>query len=465
MTILFRVYRDREQPSNPPPDKWPQVTIQLPIYNESLVVRRLIDAAAQLDYPRDSLTIQVLDDSTDETTAMARAKVALYQQRGVNITYCHRTARDGYKAGALAEAFTQTSAEFIAIFDADFVPRKSYLKHVMPQFADPHVGMVQTRWGHLNAKHSTLTRAQSIALDGHFIVEQTARSRGGLFFNFNGSAGVWRRHCVQEAGGWHSDTVSEDLDLSYRAQLLGWEMRYLPEVLSLGEIPIDLPAFKRQQFRWSKGSVQCLLKHGWEVVTGSGSLWRRAQGILHLSGYLVHPLMLLLLFSSVAVVVTNVAGNLPWGILSLAGLGPPILYAASQVASYRDGHRRYLYFPFLVLLGLGMSVNNTWAVAEAMTGRNPSLFLRTPKTSALDMCSPNTRTQIYTLSSDWTSWAELCCGLCSLVTAMLAFGRYPGMAPFLILLALGLLYTASLGLEQSWNVARKRRWHAFKPRE
>ncbi len=456
MTLLFGVHRGRGQSPRPYPDPWPHVTVQLPIYNERFVVQRLIDAAARLDYPRHRLTIEVLDDSTDETSALARAQAEHYRENGINITYHHRARREGFKAGALAAAFPHTTGEFVAVFDADFLPSRSYLRQVIPQFSDPQVGMVQTRWGHLNAKHSVLTRAQAMALDGHFVVEQTARSRAGLFFNFNGSAGIWRRTCILDAGGWHSDTVAEDLDLSYRAQLLGWKMCYLPDVISLSEIPADVPAFKRQQFRWAKGSVQCLLKHGWDVAVGSDCLWRRAQGLLHLGGYLAHPLMMLLLLSSLAILLHGGAGHLPWGILSLAGLGPPILYAVSQMASYADGYRRCLYFPFLLLLGMGITVNNTWAVAEALCGRNPSLFLRTPKTSAVEGHILRGGQQAYTIGSDWTSWGELACGICALVAAILALEHNPGMVPFMLLFAMGLLYTAALGLEHWWHIARQR---------
>lgn len=461
MTLLFGIHRRQGTSSSVPPDEWPYVAIQLPIYNERLVVRRLIDACAQLDYPSDRIMIQVLDDSTDETKTIARSQVAYQQERGVNISYHHRDKRDGFKAGALSAAMSQTTAEFVVIFDADFLPDKSYLKDVIPKFSDPDVGMVQTRWGHLNDTHSILTRSQAIALDGHFIVEQTVRSRSNLFFNFNGSAGIWRRKCIEESGGWHADTVAEDLDLSYRAQLLGWKMCYLPSVICLGELPVDLQAFKQQQFRWAKGSVQCLLKHGLDVVTKPGNLWRRLQGLMHLGGYIAHPLILLLLLSSSALIHNGPIFLLPWGMLSVAGMGPPILYAVSQMTTYQDGWRRYLYLPFLVLLGLGISVNNTWAVIEALVGRNPTLFLRTPKTSSIGPYSLGTETQPYILSSDWTNWAELGFGLYSLITALAAFEHNPGMAPFLLLLAIAFFYTAALGLQQSSHVRHNRHWNTL----
>ena len=287
MSGLFLWHWPRLKKSTPPPTpaEWPSVTVQLPIFNERLVIERLIDAVAGLDYPRDRLFIQVLDDSTDETRALARVRVASHAAQGVNISYIQRPDRVGFKAGALAFGLTCTASGFIAIFDADFVPPPDFLRQVMPHFADPHVGMVQTRWGHLNAEATPFTRAQAIALDGHFIIEQTARSQSGLLLNFNGSGGVWRRAAIDSAGGWQADTICEDFDLSYRAQLAGWKLSYVPDVVAPAEIPPTLTAYKRQQFRWAKGSIQCLGKLGGRLLAARLSIWHKVQALLHMGGY------------------------------------------------------------------------------------------------------------------------------------------------------------------------------------
>jgi cellulose synthase/poly-beta-1,6-N-acetylglucosamine synthase-like glycosyltransferase len=449
MSALF--LRHRQRSAEPPAaTDWPAVTVQLPIFNERLVVERLIDAAAMLDYPRDRLSIQVLDDSTDETTILARACVARWQARGIDITYHWRADRAGCKAGALAQGMTVAPGQFLAIFDADFVPFPDFLRRIMPHFDNPRVGMVQARWGHLNAECDTLTRAQAIALDGHFIVEQTARSRSGLLLNFNGSAGVWRRECIASAGGWQADTIAEDFDLSYRAQLTGWQLSYLPEVVAPAEVPPLLTAFKRQQFRWAKGSIQCLRKHGARLLRSRFSPWRKAQGLMHLSGYLVHPLMLAMVLLGLPVILIRDPGNFSLSALGLAGLAPPILFALSQWAVYPDWKRRFAYFPFLVFLGAGVALNNSWAVFEALTGRNARQFLRTPKFRSEGRHAGRlNHAQDYRLPVDWTTWGEAFLALYCLVEAAIATSHAPGLAPFLAIYGIGYAYTAILGLRQS----------------
>jgi len=447
---LFLWHRRRTVEA-PMMEDWLKVTVQLPIFNERFVIERLIDAAASLDYPPDRLSIQVLDDSTDETAALAQTRVAYHQARGVNIAYLRRTDRTGFKAGALAHGLAVAPGDFIAVFDADFCPPPDFLRQVMPYFADPRVGMVQTRWGHLNAEFSPLTRAQALALDGHFVVEQTARSRAGLLLNFNGSAGVWRRDCIVDAGGWHADTVAEDLDLSYRAQLAGWRLQYLPDVVAPAELPPLLMAFKRQQFRWAKGSIQCLRKLGGCLLRSSLSPWRKTQGLIHLSGYLIHPLMLALVLVGLPVILAHDLGMLPLSTLGLAGFAPPVVFALSQWAVYPDWRRRFAYLPFLVLLGAGVALNNTGAVFEALMGRNPTLFLRTPKFQSEGRHAGRVgHARDYSLPVDWTTWGELALAFYCLVEAVVAISRAPGLAPFLLTYALGYAYTAGLSLWQSW---------------
>lgn len=453
---LFLWHRRRNYKA-PALEEWPGVTVQLPIFNERFVVERLIDTVASLDYPRHRLSIQVLDDSTDETAALAQARVAYYRAGGVNIVYLRREERRGFKAGALAHGLAVAPADFIAVFDADFCPPRDFLRRVIPHFAHPRVGMVQARWGHLNAEYSSLTRAQALALDGHFIVEQTARSRAGLLLNFNGSAGVWRRECILAAGGWQADTVAEDLDLSYRAQLAGWQLRYLPDVVAPAEVPPLLMAFKRQQFRWAKGSIQCLRKLGGRLLRSSLSPWLKAQGLLHISGYLIHPLMLALVLVGLPMIFTRNPGTLPLSALGLAGLAPPVVFALSQWAVYPDWRRRFAYFPILVLLGAGVALNNTWAVFEALVRRNPTLFLRTPKFQAEGRHADRVgQAGSYNLPVDWTTWGELVLAFYCLVEAVVAVSRAPGLVPFLATYAIGYAYTAGLGLWQSWKTFRPR---------
>ncbi len=424
----------------------PSVTVQLPVFNEKLVVERLIDTVVALDYPAKKLSIQVLDDSTDDTISLARARVAFHRQHGVNIEYVRRPERTGFKAGALAHGLQSAPGKFIAIFDADFVPPRDFLRKVMPHFQNPQVGMVQARWGHLNATANAFTRAQALALDGHFVVEQTVRSQSGLLMNFNGSGGVWRRAAIDDAGGWQSDTIAEDLDLSYRAQLRGWKLVYLPTVVAPAEIPPLLTAFKRQQFRWAKGAIQALKKYGGQLLRAPLSPWQKIQAYLHLSGYLVHPLMLVMIVLGLPVILVRDPGTLPVGALGVAGFAPPILFALSQWGAYRNWANRFAYFPFLVLFGGGIMLNNSWAVFEAFTGRNPREFLRTPKFRTQ---SGMRRASDYVLPVDWTTWGELLLGGYCWVEAAVAISRAPGLAPFLLMYALGFTVTAGLGLWQS----------------
>ena len=307
---------------------WPAVTVQLPVYNEIHVVERLIDACARLDYPSARLQIQVLDDSTDGTTSIAENRAAFWRRRGVNVHLLHRSQRQGYKAGALREGLSKATGEFIAVFDADFSPQPDFLMRTLPAFledSEMETGFVQTRWTHLNADYSALTKAQALALDGHFVVEQAARHSVGLPFGFNGSAGIWRRACIEDpsVGGWQDDTLCEDLDLSYRAQLAGWRGVYLNGVEAPAELPPQMLAFKRQQFRWAKGSVATLRKLAAAVWQGGWSTMKRTAAFIHLGGYLIHPLLLLLLLVSPLLLLFGSQPYWPLAYLGLVGVGPP----------------------------------------------------------------------------------------------------------------------------------------------
>ena len=435
--------RLRREPASPLPAEWPTVLVQLPLYNERYVVERVIDAAAALDYPAGRLTIQVLDDSTDDTGAIARARAAHHRSRGAAIQYLHRSKRAGFKAGALAAGLEVSSADFVAVFDADFLPPADFLRRTLPALlADPGLGCVQARWEHLNPEANALTRAEALALDSHFVVDQVARSRSGLLLNFNGSAGVWRRRAITTAGGWQGDTIAEDLDLSYRTQLAGWRLGYLPGVTAAAELPTSILAFKRQQFRWAKGSFQVLRKLGPQLWRAPRPLLQKIEGFLHICGYLPHPLMLLTLLLSLPVVLMH--GRLPlnWGALSLAGLGPVLAAGLAQLVLHKDWPRRLLRFPLLLLLGTGLALTNSHALWAAFFSRTHD-FGRTPKLSAQE--APGD----YALTIDWTTWAELLLAVYALATGLLALELAPGVAVFLFMYALGLGYTGALGLWQS----------------
>lgn len=363
----------------------PLVCVQLPIFNEATVVERLIDAVCALDWPKDRLEIQVLDDSIDETVQIARAKVEAMAALGHKIVHLHRADRTGFKAGALEHGLAHTKADYVAIFDADFVPLPDLLRKTVDFFTDPKIGMVQVRWGHLNRRYSLLTRIQSILLDGHFVIEHTARNRSGRFFNFNGTAGVWRRQAIETAGGWQHDTLTEDLDLSYRAQLHGWRFVFLQEVVSPGELPVEMNAFKTQQHRWTKGSIQVCRKLLPRIWRSDVPLKAKIEATFHLTNnfsYLLMILLALLMLPAFWVRLRDhdtVRGMIFDASLFLAATTSVLsFYLAAQREAYPDWKRTLGLFPLVVALGVGMAVNNAKAVLEAILRRNTA-FVRTPK--------------------------------------------------------------------------------------
>jgi len=407
------------------------------------------------------LQIQVLDDSTDETTAIALACVQRHRARGLDIELVHRYQRPGYKAGALAAALPEASGELIALFDADFTPGPDFLRQTVPHLtANPAVGFVQARWSHLNASYSPLTRAQALALDGHFVVEQTARQRSGWFFGFNGTAGLWRRACIEAAGGWQADTLCEDLDLSYRAQLAGWQGLYLPDVAAPAEIPPQLAAFKRQQARWAAGSIQVFRKLARPLAQAPRPPAARLEGLIHLGAYFCHPLMLLLLLLMLPLLWLGSPDSNPlrWLLpyLGLASVGPPLLYAIAQWQLHRDetGRERWigrlLYLPLLVLIGTGIAVNNTLAVVRGLTQRAPA-FRRTPKFH-LEGSADRWQDKSYALPLDSTTIGELTMAAYALLTVAAALIRgHVYAVPFLLLYVSGFSLMAGMGLLQSWQ--------------
>lgn len=381
---LFLRHRHDGEKTTSPID-WqtlPSVTVQLPVYNERAVIHRLIDAAAALDYPRDRLQIQVLDDSTDETTQLAGQAVAEFAAMGLDISLIHRPHRSGYKAGALNAGLATAQGEFIAIFDADFVPAPDFLLRTIPYLlADSAVGAVQARWGHLNDAESQLTGAQAVALDKHFIVEQLVRFRAELFPKFNGSAGVWRRACLLDAGGWQDDTVCEDLCLSTRAVLRGWKFYFAADVVAPAELPPTITAYKAQQARWAMGGTQCLAKYAAPICRARQKPFARLYALVSMSGYFSNVLVLLLVLVQIPLLTTG--ARLPaWLMpLGLVGLGQPLLFVLAQKTLYPDWPTRLRRLPALLLIAFGLSANNTWAVCRGLFNHN-IVFIRTPKGSA-----------------------------------------------------------------------------------
>jgi cellulose synthase/poly-beta-1,6-N-acetylglucosamine synthase-like glycosyltransferase len=432
--------------------KAPRVTVQLPIYNELHTVERLLNAVSGLDYPRDRLEIQLLDDSTDATRQVAARIVARLRRRGINVVHITRANRVGYKAGALAEGLSSAQGELIAIFDADFVPPADFLKRVVPRFRDPMVGCVQTRWGHLNRDYSRFTQVQALGVDGHFVVEQTARSRAGLFINFNGTAGVWRRSCIEDAGGWEGDTLTEDLDLSYRAQLCGWRILYLPDVVVPAELPAQISAFKRQQARWAQGSIQTALKLLGPLLRSGQPRRVKLEGLIHLTGYLVHPLMLLMILLTLPMSYSHswMLAVVPW--LMVAAAGPPLMYTVGALADGDGWRQRLRVLPLLVLLGMGLALSNTRAVLKALLGsrqgfqRTPKFALRHPQDSWV-----NSR---YALRGDGLIWGELTLTVFAL-SLLTAPGIRWGFVPWLLLYAGGFGYVSAVNLRQGFE---HRRW-------
>lgn len=386
MIYYYLKFQSRPHRDEQPLCEYPAVTIQLPVYNEMYVVGRLIDASCGIIYPREKLEIQILDDSTDETTHVVARIVEKYRKLGFDIKQIHRDNRAGFKAGALKEGLAVARGEYLAIFDADFVPKADFLLKTLPHFlADPRVGMVQTRWEHINSDYSMLTRTQAMALDGHFVIEQSVRNKAGLFINFNGTAGVWRKSCIEDAGNWQADTLTEDLDLSYRAQLRGWKFTYLNNVTSPAELPSEINALKSQQFRWTKGAIETARKILPVVWKSKLPTRVKVHATFHLTNNLVFPFIVLAGVLNVPLVFIKHAGmyNEYFTFMSVfvfAFIGSFLFYLFSQKDVYKDWRRRLLLFPVFMAGSMGFAVNNSRAVVEGLFKRK-SEFIRTPKYS------------------------------------------------------------------------------------
>jgi cellulose synthase/poly-beta-1,6-N-acetylglucosamine synthase-like glycosyltransferase len=455
LVYLYMRYREKEPQAGPPLSPLPVVTIQLPLYNEMYVADRLIEAVSTIDYPRELLEIQVLDDSTDETRGIAELAVRRFASEGVDIKYFHRADRTGYKAGALEAGLKVARGQFIAIFDADFQPTADFLVRLMPFFSDDRIAMVQARWGHINQDYSLLTKIQSILLDGHFVLEHGGRNRSGCFFNFNGTAGIWRRAAIDDAGGWQHDTLTEDLDLSYRAQLRGWKFVFVPGVVAPAEVPVEMNAFKSQQHRWAKGSIQTCRKLLPQILRADVPLRVKAEAFFHLTANFNYPLMCVLsvlMFPSMVI-----RYNMGWYEMLLIDI--PLFFAATfsvcnfymvcQREIHSDWRTRIKYLPFLMSIGIGLCINNTRAVFEAMFNKDTE-FIRTPK---------------YHIEGDADEWVgkkyrqsvavqpliELALGLYFTATVFYALAnQIYGTVPFLVLFQVGFLYTGLLSVVQQY---------------
>jgi len=456
--LVYDYYKYRKNVPGPPPEitEWPRVTVQLPIFNERYVIERLVEAVSRFDYPPELLDIQVLDDSTDETCEVARACVERHAAQGIPISYIHRSNREGFKAGALEDGLKTARGEFVAIFDADFIPESDFLRRTIPYFQNPVIGMAQTRWTYLNRDYSLLTQVETILLDGHFVVEHGARSRRGTFFNFNGTAGVWRRAAIDSAGGWEHDTLTEDTDLSYRAQLKGWKFLYLPNVECASELPVDMNGFKAQQARWAKGLMQTAKKILPQVFRSNVPWHVKAEAFFHLTANISYPLMVL--FSGLLLPAMIVRFYQGWFQMLLIDL-PLFLASTCSISSFylvaqkelrpKTWWRTFFYMPFVMATGIGISIRNAKAVLEAIFGIK-SEFVRTPKFK-IEGKKDTFVAKTYRNKAGWMPYAEIFLGIYFACTVVYAITNQNfATIPFLLLFVWGYLYTGFMSLGQTY---------------
>jgi cellulose synthase/poly-beta-1,6-N-acetylglucosamine synthase-like glycosyltransferase len=455
--MVYLYYKHKKNKTTEPAghfDNLPRVTVQLPIFNEQYVVDRLLDAVCRLDYPQDRLDIQLLDDSTDETVEVARLLVDRYAALGHPVKYLHRDNREGFKAGALAEGLKTAKGEFVAIFDADFVPPPDFLLQCINHFTDPKVGMVQTRWTHINRNYSLLTQVEAILLDGHFVLEHSARSRSGVYFNFNGTAGMWRRSAIDEAGGWEHDTLTEDTDLSYRAQLKGWKFIYLQDVECPAELPVEMTAFKTQQARWAKGLIQVSKKILPRVLKSDAPRSVKIEAWYHLTANLSYPLMIVLsVLLMPAMIIRFYQGwfqmlyiDLPLFMASTFSISSFYLVSQKELFPKR-WLRSLLYLPLLMSLGIGLTITNTIAVLEALVGKQTA-FARTPK-YRVESKKDRIGAKKYRKRLGWVPWIELLIGTYFALAVVYAIDNENYFTvPFLLLFVIGYWVTGLMSLLQ-----------------
>ena len=432
----------------------PTITIQLPIYNEKYVATRLVDAVCRQDYPKDKMRIMVLDDSDDNTVETISNTVKKYQNLGFDIEHVRRGTRNGYKAGALKHAMKSTTSEFVAIFDADFIPPTWYLKKAMPHFTTSNIGLVQCRWGHINENYSALTQAQALNLDFHFLIEQKAKSNSKLFMNFNGTAGIWRKECIDDAGGWHTATLVEDLDLSYRAQMKGWKCLFLPDIVVDAELPVQMNGAKRQQFRWAKGSIQCAVKLLGDILLKRKiSFDAKLQAFIQLTRHIVFPLMLIqfltlpiLLASEVNLYIVSFLPALTLATYLAMGPGAYLLVIHKMYKNKWKIHAKAL--PYLLVYSIGMSVNNTVAVFDGIFGKKNE-FLRTPKYGIITN-DDDWRDKAYNLPFSKTTLLEMFFAVYGILGIFIAiFSNNPIFVPIIALQAVGFFYISWLSFSHT----------------
>lgn len=446
MATLYRIYRK----DIPHPDAkfsdLPRVTIQLPMFNERYVIERLIDAVCEIRYPREKLQIQVLDDSIDETQKIAADAVARKREQGFDIVYIHRDDRTGFKAGALEAGLKTATGEFVAVFDADFVPQPDFLERTIHFFTNEKVGMVQVRWEHLNREYSLLTRVQSILLDGHFVIEHTARNRSGRFFNFNGTAGIWRKSTIADAGGWQHDTITEDLDLSYRAQSKGWQFIYVNESTTPAEVPVEMVAFKTQQHRWAKGSIQVAKKVLPKLLKSRLPFKVKLEAWMHLTcniSYILMVILSLMMPLTVEFRVKNSWMTSIWVdaiVFICASVSIMMFYLLAQKEARKQTFmQRLAYLPIVMSLGIGLSINNCRAVIEALVGYKTG-FVRTPK-YGVTKSGESFKHVKYGFKLNWQPWVETAMGIYFVwgIVHAISLGAYASV-PFLALFCTGYLY-------------------------
>jgi len=454
--LLYLYWRHRKSAPKPKGhfDELPVVTVQLPMFNEMYVADRLLEGVAAIDYPKDKLEIQVLDDSTDETVEIAQRKVAELCARGYDAVYIHRTDRTGYKAGALENGVRTAKGDYLLVFDADFVPSISIVKDLIHYFTDSTVGMVQARWGHLNRNYSMLTRVQSMMLDGHFVIEHIARNRSGRFFNFNGTAGIWRKVAIIDAGGWQHDTLTEDMDLSFRAQIRGWNFIYVPDAIAPAEIPCEMNSFKSQQFRWAKGSAQTAKKLLPIVLRAKLPLHVKIEAVFHLTNNFAYLFLVILAMLQLPNMMLRREINNPE--LLLLDVPLFVLTSGSIVLFYLTTHRA-LYgnvweairrLPLMMALGIGLSINNARAVLEGLFG-GESEFVRTPKHGVVKNHEGWSKKK-YKAGKTLATLVEIGFGLYFVATIGIAIALGAWMSiPFLVLFMIGFLYVGTLSLYQA----------------
>ncbi|MEX2193046.1 MAG: cellulose synthase family protein [Nitrosarchaeum sp.] len=432
----------------------PSVTIQLPIYNEKYVAQRLVDAVCMMDYPKEKMRIMVLDDSDDETVDLLSDVITKYKKQGFQIDHIRRGTRKGYKAGALKHAMQTTDTEFVAIFDADFIPPNWFLKRAIPHFSKSNIGLVQCRWGHVNENYSAITQAQALSLDFHFLIEQKAKSNSNLFMNFNGTAGIWKCACIADAGGWHTATLVEDLDLSYRAQMKGWKCVFLPDIVVDAELPVQMNAAKRQQFRWAKGSIQCAVKLLADIVIKRKvSVEAKIQAFVQLTRHIVYPLMLVQFLALPVLLASNMNLYLVSFIPALTiaaylAMGPGAYIVIIQSMYHKSWKSKAKILPALLVYNAGMSVNNSVAVFDAIFGKKNE-FLRTPKYGIVNK-EDNWRDKAYNLPFTKTTLLEIFFGIYGLMGILISiFSNNPVFAPIIGLQTVGFFYISYMSLSHT----------------